>query len=72
MSEGATTWFVEARLEWIRESVTIFGFINRSHIMRKFGISAPQAAQDLGRAQRRWPKLLQYNATTKRYERSPE
>lgn len=72
MSDDAGSWFVEARLEWIRESVTIFGFINRQHIMCKFGISAPQAAQDLGRAQRRWPKLVQYNATTKRYERSPE
>lgn len=72
MGDRAATWFIEARMEWIRESVTIFGFINLHHIMRKFGVSEPQAAQDLGRAQRRWPKLVQYNASTKRYERSPE
>lgn len=71
MSAGGT-WFMEARLEWIRESVGIYGYINRRHIMRKFGVSEPQAAQDLGRAQRRWPKLVQYNPSTKRYERSPQ
>lgn len=62
-------WFAERRLEWIRESVEIFGFINRAHVQRKFGISPAQAANDIGAARERWPDLISYNATAKRYER---
>lgn len=64
-----TAWFVEARLAWIKESVEIFGFLNREHIMRKFGVSRPQAALDLRTTQQRWPDLVRYNASSKRYER---
>lgn len=44
------TWFTEHRLAWIKESVEIFGFINREHIQKKFGISTPQASYDLREA----------------------
>lgn len=63
-----STWFRETRIAWVKESVEIFGFINRAHIQRKFGISTPQAAADLCEVQHRWPRLMNYNATTKRYE----
>lgn len=63
-----SAWFRETRLAWMRESVQIFGFLNRTHVMRKFGVSEPQAAIDFREAQRRWPESFTYNASTKRYE----
>lgn len=67
-TESGLTWFVEARLAWIRESAEIFGFINREHISQKFGVSYQQASTDLKLAQERWPDLVKYNPSTKRYE----
>ncbi len=61
-------WFRETRLQWMRESIEMFGHLNREHIMRKFQVSPAQAALDLGEAQRRWPNHFVYNASTKRYE----
>jgi hypothetical protein len=63
-------WFWEYRLAWIKESVEIFGQINRDNIMRKFGISTPQASMDLRDVLGRWPDLMTYNKSTKRYERN--
>ena len=63
-------WFIEYRLAWIKESVEIFGQINRENIMRKFGQSAPQASWDIAEACKRWPDLMTYNRSTKRYERN--
>lgn len=63
------TWFVEYRMAWIRESVLIFGQINRDNIMLKFGVSLPQASYDLKKVLERWPDLMAYNTSTKRYER---
>jgi hypothetical protein len=62
-------WFVEYRLAWIRESVLIFGQINREHIMLKFGVSQPQVSHDVKMAMFRWPDLMTYNKSSKRYER---
>jgi len=62
------TWFTDHRLAWIKESVEIFGFINREHIQKKFGVSTPQASYDLREAQARWPNLVIYNKSAKRYE----
>jgi hypothetical protein len=64
------TWFVEFRLAWIKESIEIFGQINRENIMRKFGVSTAQASLDLRAAQNRWPHMMTYNTSTKRYERN--
>ncbi len=61
-------WFLEQRLAWMRECILIFGFLNREHIMLKFGISEPQAANDFREAKKRWPALFNYNASSKRYE----
>ncbi|WP_448952189.1 hypothetical protein [Labrys neptuniae] len=60
-------WFAEQRLEWIRESVRIFGFINREHIEKKFGVSTPQASYDIREAMKRWPNLMRYDSSAKRY-----
>lgn len=63
------TWFTEFREQWIKESVEIFGMINRAHIMHKFEVSSPQASIDLQRVLSRWPNLMKYNTSTKQYER---
>jgi hypothetical protein len=64
------TWAVEYRLAWIKESVEIFGQINRENIMRKFRVSLQQASHDIAMTMERWPDLMAYNKSTKRYERS--
>ncbi len=63
-------WFLEYRLAWIKESVEVFGQLNRENIVRKFFISLAQASEDLHEAQVRWPDLMTYNKSTKRYERN--
>lgn len=60
-------WFVQHRQEWIAETVRIFGFINREHIQRKFGISTPQASYDLRLFQEERPGVIVYDKRAKRY-----
>ena len=64
---AVSDWFHNHRLEWIRETVHIFGFINREHIERKFRVSTPQASKDLRCAMERWPLLMKYDTSEKRY-----
>ena len=61
-------WFEKHRMEWIEEILTVFGFINRDHLVRKFGVSVPQASIDLQTFQRLYPKRMSYNTSAKRYE----
>lgn len=61
-------WFEQHRMEWIAETLRVFGFINRAHLERKFGVSTPQALMDLNEFQRLHPKAMIYNMSTKRYE----
>lgn len=63
-------WFARLRLQWITETIHVFGFINREHLERKFEISTPQASADLQSYQRAFPGHITYNKSTKRYERS--
>lgn len=60
-------WFTNHRMEWIAETLRIFGFINRDHIKRKFGISTPQASLDLREFQKLNPKSVVYDLQNKRY-----
>lgn len=60
-------WFQQQRLLWIRETVHIFGAINRKHLVRKFGISEPQASGDLQLALQVWPGLMHYDTSQKAY-----
>lgn len=64
-----SNWFVEQRLAWIKESVEIFGAIRRQHIQKKFGVSTAQAALDIREALTRWPGLMEYDRSLKRYAR---
>ena len=61
-------WFESQRIAWIAEMLHIYGFINREHLMRKFGISRPQASNDLRSFQRNSSGGMKYNLSTKRYE----
>ena len=63
-------WFEKHRIKWIAETVHIFGFINRSHIVKKFGVSIPQASYDLSKFQKDNPGVIKYNTSLKRYEKS--
>lgn len=60
-------WFEQHRQEWIAETLRVFGFINREHLVRKFGISIPQASTDLCTFQRANPGAIRYDLTEKRY-----
>lgn len=61
-------WFARHRQEWIAETIRIFGFINRTHLKRKFGVSIAQASVDLRTFMANHPGLVEYNQTSKRYE----
>ncbi len=62
-------WFESHRMEWIAETIRIFGYINREHLIRKFGISVPQASKDLAYFQRLNPQSITYDLSAKRYIR---
>ena len=64
------SWAEDYRQEWIAETLRVFGFINREHIERKFGVSTPQASMDLREYMRMNPGMIAYDKTAKRYVRS--
>ena len=64
------TWFIAQRIAWIVESVQIFGHINREHICRKFAVTMAIASTDLAKVMDRYPDLMTYSRSTKRYERN--
>jgi len=60
-------WYKNYRMEWIAETLRVFGYINREHLVRKFGLSTPQASIDLRDFQKLHPNAVTYNLTAKRY-----
>lgn len=60
-------WFEQHRQEWIAETLRVFGFIQRKHLMIKFGISEPQASADLQQFQKDNRKAMRYDTSEKRY-----
>jgi len=60
-------WFEQARQDWIAETLRVFGFIQRKHLMRKFGISEPQASADLQRFQKHNHGAMEYDPSGKCY-----
>lgn len=65
-------WFQRHRMEWITETLRVFGYINREHLELKFGISTPQASVDLQQFQKLHPDAIVYNTSSKRYERNEQ
>lgn len=63
----ADRWYKNHRMEWIAEMLRVYGFINREHIKRKFGLSTPQASKDLNDFQRKNPDAVTYDLHLKRF-----
>lgn len=60
-------WFERTRQEWIAETLIIFGFIQRKHLARKFGISEIQASADLQLFLKTNPNKMKYDSYKKCY-----
>lgn len=60
-------WFARHRLEWIAETLRVFGYINREHVVKKFGVSMAQAAVDFREFQKENPGVMEYDKSGKRY-----
>lgn len=60
-------WFAEQRQEWIGEMLAVYGFINRIHIRRKFGVSYAQAALDFRAFNEANPDAMKYDNRKKIY-----
>ena len=60
-------WFATQRQQWIAEMLEIYGFINRFHLRRKFGISSAQAANDFRAFNDAHPGAMRYDARKKIY-----
>lgn len=60
-------WGVERRLEFIEFRLFWEGAINRSDIIEQFGVSVPQASNDLTLYQERAPGNVEYDKRSKRY-----
>ena len=64
-------WTVERRLTFIELRLYWEGRINRSDLVESFGISVPQASQDLARYDQLAPGNLVYDKTAKTYVAGP-
>lgn len=60
-------WFEQQRINYIAETLQALGYINRKHLIQKFGISTPQAAHDLTTFQQINPGTIKYDRSAKRY-----
>jgi predicted DNA-binding transcriptional regulator YafY len=65
-------WGVEKRLEFIEFRLFWEGAINRADLVDKFGVSVPQASNDLRRYQEIAPKNIVYDKSGKRYISAPD
>lgn len=65
-------WGAEQRLEFIEFRAYWEGGVNRSDITERFGVSVPQASNDLTHYREFAPDNLVYDASAKRYVASPD
>lgn len=63
-------YFIKIRMDWMHESLRVYGYINRSHVMTKFGGSNGNAALDFKKFLKMYPGFCTYNTKTLRYELS--
>lgn len=61
-------WGIDQRLEFIEFRLFWEGGVNRSDITRHFGVSVPQASNDLSLYKELAPENLRYDASGKKYE----
>ncbi|MBK3666264.1 WYL domain-containing protein [Bradyrhizobium diazoefficiens] len=67
LAHNPLRWGVEQRLEFIEFRLFWLGGVNRSDITGHFGVSVPQASNDLSQYQQLAPKNIVYDARAKRY-----
>ena len=60
-------WYVRQRRAWIEEMLFIFGFVNRRHVMGKFGCSAQTASKDLTEVSKKNRAWVAYDPRVKAY-----
>jgi hypothetical protein len=60
-------WFQRQRIDWIKETIRVYGYMNREHVMRKFGISIAQVSDDFSYVTKETKDVF-YNKKMKRYE----
>jgi hypothetical protein len=60
-------WSLEQRLSFVEFRLFFEGAINRSDLMDRFGVSAPQASADLARYQSIAPQNLEDNSSLKKF-----
>jgi hypothetical protein len=63
-------YFQRKRIKFINNMIWVYGYIQRVHLMRKFGISETQASLDIEAAQKIFPHLMVYNHQLKCYVHS--
>jgi hypothetical protein len=66
------SWFARCRLAWLERQARRSGTINRSDLMRQFGISAAQASADFQAYQILNPGALYYDLCVKCYRWQPK
>ncbi len=64
---GRLRWGTEQRLEFIEFRLFWDGWVNRSDITERFGVSTPQASADLTQYRELAPENIRYDASGKRY-----
>src|SRR5947209_18161083 len=60
-------WSVERRLAFIEERLFWLGAVNRTDLVRRFGVSMSQASGDVARYLARAPQGVGYDKSAKRY-----
>lgn len=60
-------WFQQKRQEFIAATLRQFGQIRRQDLMREFGISLPQAANDIAAFLANDPPSVRYDVSAKAY-----
>lgn len=68
MKDKDTSWSERARLEFVERVLYWRGYINRRDLMERFGISGPQATNDLVKYTAVAAGNSAYNVRSKRYE----
>jgi hypothetical protein len=67
VEDSALRWSVEQRLSFIEERLFWLGEVNRTDLVRHFGVSMGQASADIGRYLAHAPKGVAYDKRAKRY-----
>lgn len=60
-------WYAQYRQAWIAEMLKVYGFINRHHLQRKFGVSEATAATDFREFNAANPGAMLYCPARKHY-----